>query len=109
MPGGHIIHSPSPGSLEQRTELYLRVAKDARIRGLALEIFADEIGDDRLGEFAFNIEDVKGNLELVGDLPCIFNRGRGTTGASPFLLLIWLLRWPKTKGDPYDFISPLLQ
>jgi len=94
MPGGHEIRTPPAGSPKERAKLQQRIAVKTRIRSLALEVALDKIRDNRLGEFAFYIDHVKGNLQLVGNLSSIFNRPRGAANAEPFRLPIRLLIRP---------------
>jgi hypothetical protein len=74
MPRGNEIRTPSPGSPKQRAKLQQRIAVKTGIRGFALEVALDKIRDNRLREFAFYVDYIEGNLQLVGNLSSIFNR-----------------------------------
>jgi hypothetical protein len=109
MSRGHELRTPSPGPAKQRAELQQGIAVKTGIWGLALEVVADKIGNDLLGEFVFDVEDIEGNLQLVGYISCIFNRSRGTTSAALLRLPIQWLTRPQPEGNPYDLVSFRLQ
>ena len=78
--GGHVLGAKLTRLDQQRVEFDELVAADAGIRRAAAGVGLDEILDDFVLEDLAEVQDVVGDVELVGDAPSVLDRAQRTAG-----------------------------
>ena len=91
------VQAPRPA--EQRAELHVAVARDARAGRLAAEVGSEERPDDARLELAFQVEDVERDTELGRDAPSVLRRVGGATALLDLRVRVRSLVDPHPDAD----------